>query len=138
MCFACGTHRDTLVTNPVINPEWGKEWIVITTKKTYPWSLLWHRYSVTIRFAHPLIFCMSFCPFVCLPMYCLSFELRFLIIPLVFSTFPCNYINKTITLNNTIQNGVRTGNHSCSVRLSTDLQENKTDHALMILDHLEC
>ena len=74
-------------------------------KKPYPWSLLWHRYSVSIKFAHPLIFCVVFYwpLYVFLPMYCLSFELTFLIIPLVFSTFPCNYINKTITLNNIIQ-----------------------------------
>ena len=35
-----GTHRDALVANPVICHEWGKDWIVITTKGTYPLSFM--------------------------------------------------------------------------------------------------
>ena len=29
--FKCGTHRVTLVTNPVISHEWGEDWTVIAT-----------------------------------------------------------------------------------------------------------
>jgi hypothetical protein len=35
-----GTHRDALGANPVICHAWGKDWIVITTKGTYPWSFM--------------------------------------------------------------------------------------------------
>ena len=54
---SCSTHdtrRVTLITNPVISHEWGKEWIVITTSVTYPWSRghLSIRYSVTVKLDH--------------------------------------------------------------------------------------
>ena len=35
-----GTRRVTPVTNPVINYEWGKDRIVITTNETYLWSFV--------------------------------------------------------------------------------------------------
>jgi hypothetical protein len=35
-----GTRRVTLATNPVTSHEWGKDQIVITTNRTYPWSLV--------------------------------------------------------------------------------------------------
>ena len=34
------TRRVTLVTNPVISHEWGKEWEVFTTSGRYPWSFV--------------------------------------------------------------------------------------------------
>jgi hypothetical protein len=37
-CSTCGNSSVTLVTNPVISHEWGKDRIVITTNGTYPWS----------------------------------------------------------------------------------------------------
>jgi len=47
-CFTCGTHRVTLVRNPVISHEWGNYRIVITTTE-HILSHLWHRYSVTVN-----------------------------------------------------------------------------------------
>ena len=41
-CSICDAHCVTLVTNPVINHEWGKDRIVITTSGTYPWSFVTH------------------------------------------------------------------------------------------------
>ena len=35
-----GTRRITLVTNPVISQEWGKDRRVFTTSGTYPWSFV--------------------------------------------------------------------------------------------------
>jgi len=35
-----GTRRVNLVTNPVINREWGKDREVFTTSGTYPWSFV--------------------------------------------------------------------------------------------------
>jgi hypothetical protein len=32
------TSRVTIVTNPVINHDWGKDRIMITTNGAYPWS----------------------------------------------------------------------------------------------------
>ena len=43
-----GTRCVTLVTNPMINHEWGKDRIVIKTNRTYPWSFM-ARYSVAIN-----------------------------------------------------------------------------------------
>jgi len=37
-CSTSGTHRVNLVTNPVINHEWGKDRDVFTTSGTYPCS----------------------------------------------------------------------------------------------------
>jgi hypothetical protein len=39
-CSTCATCRVTIVTNPVISHEWGKDLIVITTNGTHPWSFL--------------------------------------------------------------------------------------------------
>ena len=39
-CFTNGTRRVTLVTNPVISHEWGKEREVFTTSGAYPWSFV--------------------------------------------------------------------------------------------------
>ena len=36
----CGNRRVTLVTNLVISHEGGNDWIVITTRITYPWSIV--------------------------------------------------------------------------------------------------
>ena len=38
--YTYDTRRVTLITNPVISYEWGKDWIVITTNGTYPWSFV--------------------------------------------------------------------------------------------------
>ena len=53
-CSTSDTRRFTLVTNPVISHEWGKDRIVITTNGTYPGSF---EYSVThnVR-SHDMIF----------------------------------------------------------------------------------
>ena len=37
-CSTSGTSCVNLVTNPVINHEWGKDGEVFTTSRTYPWS----------------------------------------------------------------------------------------------------
>ena len=39
-CSTSGTHRVSLVTNPVISCEWGKDREVFTTSGTYPWSFV--------------------------------------------------------------------------------------------------
>ena len=39
-CSTCGTRGVTLVANPGISHEWGKEQIVNTTNRTYPWSFV--------------------------------------------------------------------------------------------------
>ena len=39
-CSTSGTRRVTLVTNPVISYEWGKDQEVVTTSGTYPWSFV--------------------------------------------------------------------------------------------------
>ena len=39
-CSTCGTSRITLVTNQLISHERGKDQIVITTNRTYPWSFV--------------------------------------------------------------------------------------------------
>jgi hypothetical protein len=39
-CSTSGTRRVNLVTNPVINREWGKGRKVFTTSGTYPWSFV--------------------------------------------------------------------------------------------------
>ena len=39
-CSTSGTRRVNLVTNPVINREWGKDREVFTTSGTYPWSFM--------------------------------------------------------------------------------------------------
>ena len=39
-CSTSGTRRVNLVTNPVINREWGKDQEVFTTIGTYPWSFV--------------------------------------------------------------------------------------------------
>jgi hypothetical protein len=44
-CSTYGTRRVTLVANPVISHEWGKNRIVITTHGTYPWPLVIHMLS---------------------------------------------------------------------------------------------
>ena len=36
-CSTSGTRGVNLVTNPVINHEWGKDRVVLTTSGTYPW-----------------------------------------------------------------------------------------------------
>jgi hypothetical protein len=43
-----GTRHVTLVTNPLINHEWGKDLIVITTMEHLR-GHLWHRYSATVN-----------------------------------------------------------------------------------------
>jgi len=51
-CSTSDTCRVTLVTNTVINHEWGTDPIVITTNGTYPWSFvtqLLRNYSVTVN-----------------------------------------------------------------------------------------
>jgi hypothetical protein len=47
-CSTSGTRRATLVTNPVINHEWGNEWKVFTTSGNIG-GLLWHRCSVVVN-----------------------------------------------------------------------------------------
>ena len=37
-CSTSGTRRVNIVTNPVISHEWGKDRVVFTTSRTYPWS----------------------------------------------------------------------------------------------------
>jgi hypothetical protein len=39
-CSTSGSRRVHLVTNPVINHEWGKDREVFTTSGTYPWSFV--------------------------------------------------------------------------------------------------
>jgi len=39
-CSSSGACRVTLVTNPVISHEWGKDREVFTTSGTYPWSFV--------------------------------------------------------------------------------------------------
>ena len=39
-CSTSGTRRVNLVTNPMINHEWGKDQEVFTTSGTYPWSFV--------------------------------------------------------------------------------------------------
>jgi hypothetical protein len=39
-CSTIGTRRVNLVTNSVINREWGEDQEVLTTSGTYPWSFL--------------------------------------------------------------------------------------------------
>ena len=39
-CSTSDTRRVNLVTNPVINHEWGKDQEVFTTSGTYPWSFV--------------------------------------------------------------------------------------------------
>ena len=39
-CTTSGTHRVNLVTNPMINHEWGKDREVLTTRGTYPWAFV--------------------------------------------------------------------------------------------------
>jgi hypothetical protein len=39
-CSTCYSRRVNLVTNPVINHEWGKDREVLTTSGTYPWSFV--------------------------------------------------------------------------------------------------
>jgi hypothetical protein len=39
-CSANGTRRVILVTNPVINLEWGKDRKMLMTSETYPWSFV--------------------------------------------------------------------------------------------------
>jgi hypothetical protein len=39
-CSTCGTRCVTLVTNTMISHWWGMERIVITTNRTYPWSVV--------------------------------------------------------------------------------------------------
>jgi hypothetical protein len=39
-CSTSGTRRVNLVTNPVINREWGKDREVFMTSGTYPWSFV--------------------------------------------------------------------------------------------------
>jgi len=41
-CSTSDTRRFTIATNRVINHEWGKEWEVLTTSGTYPWSFVTH------------------------------------------------------------------------------------------------
>jgi hypothetical protein len=41
-CSISGTRRVDLVTNPVASHEWGKNWEVLTTSGTYPWSFVTH------------------------------------------------------------------------------------------------
>jgi hypothetical protein len=39
-CSTCGNRCVTLVTAPVINHEWVKDWEVPTTNEPYPWSFV--------------------------------------------------------------------------------------------------
>jgi hypothetical protein len=39
-CSTSGTRRVNLVTNPVLNREWGKDREVFTTSGTHPWSFV--------------------------------------------------------------------------------------------------
>jgi hypothetical protein len=39
-CSTSGIDRVNLVTNPVISHERGKDWEVLTTSGTYPWSFV--------------------------------------------------------------------------------------------------
>ena len=39
-CATCNTRRVTIVINPVISHEWGKDPIVIRTNGTFPWSVV--------------------------------------------------------------------------------------------------
>ena len=39
-CSTSGTCHVNLITNPVISHEWGKDWKVLTTSGTYPWSFV--------------------------------------------------------------------------------------------------
>ena len=39
-CSISGTRRGNLVTNPVISHVWEKEWKMLTTSETYPWSFV--------------------------------------------------------------------------------------------------
>ena len=53
-CSTSATRRVTLVTNPSISHEWGKDRIVIMTNGSNPWSFVceickWHIYSVKVN-----------------------------------------------------------------------------------------
>ena len=39
-CSTTGTRFVNLITNPLISQEWGKDWEVLTTSGTYPWSFV--------------------------------------------------------------------------------------------------
>jgi len=39
-CSTSDTRRVTLVTNPVLSHEWRKDWKVLATSRTYPWSCI--------------------------------------------------------------------------------------------------
>jgi hypothetical protein len=39
-CSTSDTRRVNLVKNPVISHEYGKDWEVLTTSGTYPWSFV--------------------------------------------------------------------------------------------------
>jgi hypothetical protein len=39
-CSTSGTRCFNLVTNPVISHQWEKDWGVVTTSETYPWSFV--------------------------------------------------------------------------------------------------
>jgi hypothetical protein len=52
----CGTCRVSLITNPLISHEWGKDQYVITTNVTYPWS-----------FVYPMLPVSLDCPFLIAP-----------------------------------------------------------------------
>jgi len=41
-CSTSDTIRVTLATHPVIHQEWGKNWKILATKGTYPWSFVKH------------------------------------------------------------------------------------------------
>ena len=57
-CFTCGTRRVTPVTNPMINHDWGKDWIMITTNGTYPSSFLTQMFrKVNLRHYNLLTLC---------------------------------------------------------------------------------
>jgi hypothetical protein len=50
-CSTSGTRRVNLVTNPVMNREWGKDREVFTTSGTYPWSFvtqIFHIYAMSV------------------------------------------------------------------------------------------
>jgi hypothetical protein len=88
-CSTSATRRVTLVTNPSISHEWGKDRIVIMKNGTNPCSFVceickWHRYSVKVavismgHVAQSLVFSVVFCRSLCVPLWFLFWLLYFL------------------------------------------------------------
>ena len=54
-CFTTVSRRGTLVTIPVINPEWGKDREVFSTSGTYSWSFVLKQLDIRVCFHFSII-----------------------------------------------------------------------------------